>query len=117
MKGASTSTSSVWPSKSFHLIPCGRKSDRFFLKSQRQVHGLHAMCRIQAGLWPYTWGGPQNVRYCRENGKGLGGAEGGLGGLMGDSHGDMRLHEANDMIPEECDYDHAADRTGVGAGG
>ena len=36
---------------------------------------------------------------------------------MGDSHGDMRLHEANDMIPEECDYDHAADRTGVGAGG
>ena len=36
---------------------------------------------------------------------------------MGDSHGDMGLHEANGMIPEECDHDHAADCMGVGAGG
>ena len=41
----------------------------------------------------------------------------GLGGSMGDSRRDVRLHEANGTIPEECSYDHAVDHMGARAGG
>ena len=75
------------------------------------------MCRVQVGLWPYAWREQQDAGYCRESGKGLGGAKRGLGGSMGDPRRDAGFYEANGIVPEECGRNYAVDCAGVRAGG
>ena len=56
-------------------------------------------------MWPHSWGGQPDVKDCKENGQGPGGAEESYGGSMRASYGDEKCDKGQNVILEKCYHD------------